>query len=99
MYTKIRTALRGGNAWKVHIITLTLLVLFIGGGSQVLANVAATGIKPSDLKPIQVMAKAKIADGDPVKVNVCMFFARERRAMAKLVALNGDGGTFTRRCD
>src|SRR5579885_3187105 len=99
MSTKVRAALRAGNAWKVHIATLAFLVLFIGGGSQVLANAAAANIKPSDLKPIKIMAKGKIDEGDPVKISSCIFLANERHALIKLVALNGDGSLLIRRCD
>ena len=98
MYTKVRVALNKGNTWKVHIITLAFLVLFIGGGSQVLANAAATGIKPSDLKPITIMARNKMSAGDPVKISACIFFANERHSLTKLVALNGDDGTVILRC-
>lgn len=99
MLTKVRVVLRSGNAWKVHIVTLAFLVLFIGGGSQVLASAAASNIKPSDLKPIKIMAKGKIDAGDPVKISTCVFFANERHALTKLVEINDDGGAFIRRCD
>jgi len=99
MLTKIRVVLRSGNAWKVHIVTLTFLVLFIGGGSQVLASAAASNIKPADLKPITIMAKGKIGVGDPVKISTCMFFANQRHALTKLVEINDDGRALIRRCD
>lgn len=98
MYTKVRVALSRGNTWKVHIITLAFLVLFIGGGSQVLANAAATGIKPSDLKPITAMARNKVNAGDPVKVSACIFLTSERHSLTKLAVLNGDDSTLIRRC-
>ncbi|HZO71663.1 MAG TPA: hypothetical protein VFB60_05630 [Ktedonobacteraceae bacterium] len=99
MLTKVRVILRSGNAWKMHIITLALLVIFIGGGSQVLASAAAASIKPSDLKPIKIMAKGKIDDGDPVIISTCIFFANQRHVLTKLVELNGDGSVLIRRCD
>lgn len=99
MLTKVRVILRSGNTWKMHIITLALLVIFIGGGSQVLASAVAASIKPSDLKPIKIMAKGKIADGDPIKISTCIFFVNQRHTLTKLVELNGDGSVLIRRCD
>src|SRR5689334_6743306 len=99
MFTKVQLALSRRNAWQVHSITLALLVLFVGGGSQVLANAAATGIKPSDLKPVKVMAQGKIASGDPAKISACVFVAHERHTLSKLFVLNSDDGAVLLHCN
>ncbi|HEU5227403.1 MAG TPA: hypothetical protein VFU49_06285 [Ktedonobacteraceae bacterium] len=99
MFTKVQLALSRRNVWQVHGVTLALLVLFVGGGSQVLANAAATGIKPADLKPIKIMAQGKMISGDPVKISSCIFVANERHSLSKLFELNGDDGALLLHCN
>ncbi|GAC1397565.1 MAG: hypothetical protein NVS4B12_08140 [Ktedonobacteraceae bacterium] len=44
--TKLRAALGKVNAWQIRIVALSLLVVFIGGSSQVLVNAFAAGAEP-----------------------------------------------------
>ena len=44
--TKLHIAIHKINAWHIRIITLSLLVLCIGSGSQFLVNAFAAGAEP-----------------------------------------------------
>ncbi len=44
--TKLYRAIHKVNAWHIRIITLSLLVLCIGSGSQFLVNAFAAGAEP-----------------------------------------------------
>ena len=44
--TKLRMAIHKVNAWQIRIVTLSLLVLCIGSGSQFLVNAFAAGAEP-----------------------------------------------------
>lgn len=46
---QLRETLKKINAWQIRIITLAFLVVFVGSGSQFLANAFAAGIEPEAL--------------------------------------------------
>ena len=43
MTSKLRIALDKVNVWKVRVVALSILVLLVGGSSQVLVNALAVG--------------------------------------------------------
>ncbi|HEV7237133.1 MAG TPA: hypothetical protein VGN15_13175 [Ktedonobacteraceae bacterium] len=97
--TMLRSALSWKNAWRVRIVALGCIVLFLGVGSQVLVNaVAATG--NPEMTPISVSAysqNARMADGNWTHAGACAV-SLSQFPLGTIIALYNIDGSFNRQC-
>ncbi len=95
----LRSALSWKNAWRIRIVTLGCIVLFLGIGSQVLVNaVAATG--NPEMTPISVSAysqNARMADGTWTHTGACAV-SLSQFPLGTIIALYNVDGSFNRQC-
>ncbi len=99
LLTMLLKALNWNNAWRIHIVALGCLVLFLGIGSQVLVNAfAATGNQ--EMNPISVSASsqnARMTDGNWTHAGACAV-SPTQFPLGSIIALYNIDGSFNRQC-
>ena len=95
----LRSALSWKNAWRIRIIALGCIVLFVGVGSQLLVNaVAATD--NSELTTLAVSAYAQsglMTDGNWTHSGACAV-SLSQFPLGTVIALYDPDGSFDRQC-
>ncbi len=97
----LRSALSWKNAWRIRIVALGCIVLFVGVGSQVLVNaVAATAAGNPDITTVAVSADSQIkrmADGNWTHEGACAV-SLSQFPLGTIIALYRADGSFDRQC-
>ena len=87
------------NAWRVRIVALGCIVLFVGVGSQVLVNALAASDDPGTT-PVKVTASTfagRMADGNWSYVGACAV-SPDQYPLGSIIALYNSDGSFNRQC-
>src|SRR5450755_2724366 len=95
----LRSALSWKNAWRIRIVALGCIVLFLGIGSQVLVNVVAATGNP-EMTPISVSAYSQntlMADGNWTHAGACAV-SLSQFPLGTIIALYNVDGSFNRQC-
>ena len=95
----LRRSLSWENAWRIRIVALGCIVLFLGIGSQVLVNAFAATGNP-EMTPISVSAysqNARMADGNLTHVGACAV-SLNQFSLGTIIALYNIDGSFNRQC-
>ena len=95
----LRRALSWDNAWRIRIVVLGCIVLFLGIGSQVLVNAFAATGNP-EMTPISVSAysqNAPMADGNWTHTGACAV-SLAQFPLGTIIALYNIDGSFNRQC-
>lgn len=89
------------NAWRVRMVALGCIVLFVGIGSQVLANALAdtdtTGPETNTIKVTASMFSGKMADGNWSYTGACIV-SPDQFSLGSVIALYNADGSFNRQC-
>lgn len=86
----LRSALIWRNAWRIRIVALSLIVLLIGLGSQVLVSTLAADAESITVKVTISTASGRMADGDWTHIGACGVSAAQFPAGTMLVLYNAD---------
>ena len=95
----IRSALSWKYAWRIRVVALSLIVLCIGVGSQVLVNAFAA----SDNNALTTLAvsaytrSGQMADGNWVHAGACAV-SLSQFPLGTVIALYNPNGSFNRQC-
>ena len=95
----LRSALSWKNAWRIRIVALGCIVLFLGIGSQVLVNAVAAADNP-EMTPISVSTysqNARMADGNWTHVGACAV-SLSQFPLGTIIELYNIDGSFNRQC-
>lgn len=87
------------NAWKVRVIALACIVLFVGIGSQVLVNAFASSAT-TNMAVLTVEASSqeiRMTDGRWAYEGACIV-SRKQFPLGTVIALYNQDGTFNRQC-
>ena len=97
----LRSALSWKNTWRVHIVALGCIVLFLGVGSQVLVNaVAATDNNNNELTTLAVSAytqNGRMTDGNWTHEGACAV-SLSQFPLGTIIALYNADGSLNRQC-
>lgn len=97
----LRSGLNWKNAWRIRIVALGCIVLFLGVGSQVLVNAfAADSNTDTGVVPVTVSAYAMngpMADGNWTHVGACAI-SPSQFPLGTIIALYNPDGSFNRQC-
>ena len=97
----LRSAFSWKNAWRIRIVALGCIVLFVGIGSQVLVNaVAATASGSPDITTIAVSAYSQhklMADGNWTHAGACAVSVAQF-PLGTIIDLYRADGSFDREC-
>lgn len=86
------------NAWRVRIIVLICIVLFIGIGSQALLNVFATGTTTNMMLKVTAYAQdGRMADGHWSYFGACAV-SKSQFPFGTIIDLYAQDGDFTLEC-
>lgn len=87
------------NAWRVRIVALGCIVLFVGIGSQVLVNAlaATSGLEPATVKVIASTFSGRMTDGNWSYAGACAV-SPDQIPMGSVIALYNSDGSFNRQC-
>jgi hypothetical protein len=87
------------NAWRVRMIALGGIVLFVGIGSQVLANAlaATSGPETNTVKVTASTFSGKMADGNWSYTGACIV-SPDQFSLGSVIALYNSDGSFNRQC-
>lgn len=95
----LRSALSWKNAWRIRIVALGCIVLFVGVGSQLLVNAVAANTD-SDLTTLAVSAythSGPMADGNWTHAGACAV-SLSQFPLGTVLALYDPDGSFDRQC-
>jgi hypothetical protein len=99
MTEKIRGVSIWKNAWRVRVVALACIVLFVGIGSQVLVNAFASSAT-TNVTVLTVAASAqeiRMTDGRWVYEGACAV-SQKQFPLGTIIALYNQDGTFNRQC-
>ncbi|HLJ36767.1 MAG TPA: hypothetical protein VKU38_24125 [Ktedonobacteraceae bacterium] len=87
------------NAWRVRIVALGCIVLFVGIGSQVLVNALAASSGP-ELDTVKVTASTfsgRMTDGNWSYAGACIV-SPDQFSLGSIIALYNSDGSFNLQC-
>lgn len=87
------------NAWRVRIVALGCIVLFVGIGSQVLVNAlaASSGPEPNIVKVTASTFSGQMTDGNWSYAGACIV-SPDQFPLGSIIALYNSDGSFNRQC-
>ncbi len=87
------------NAWRVRIVALGCIVLFVGVGSQVLVNAlaATSGPEPTIVKVTASTFSGRMTDGNWSYAGACIV-SPDQFPLGSIIALYNNDGSFKLQC-
>ena len=87
------------NAWRVRIVALGCIVLFVGIGSQVLVNAlaASSGPEPDTVKVTASTFSGRMTDGNWSYAGACIV-SPDQFSLGSIIALYTSDGSFKLQC-
>ena len=87
------------NAWRVRMVALGCIVLFVGIGSQVLVNAlaATTGPETNTVKVTASTFSGRMVDGNWSYAGACIV-SPDQFPLGSIIALYDPDGSFNRQC-
>jgi hypothetical protein len=87
------------NAWRVRIVALGCIVLFVGIGSQVLVNAlaASSGPEPNTVKVTASTFSGRMTDGNWSYAGACIV-SSDQFSLGSIIALYNSDGSFNLQC-
>ncbi len=87
------------NAWRVRIVALGCIVLFVGVGSQVLVNAlaATSGPEPNIVKVTASTSSGLMTDGNWSYTGACIV-SLDQFPLGSIIALYNSDGSFNLQC-
>lgn len=87
------------NAWRVRIVALGCIVLFVGVGSQVLVNAlaATSGPEPNIVKVTASTFSGRMTDGNWSYAGACIV-SPDQFPLGSIIALYDNDGSFNLQC-
>ncbi len=87
------------NAWRVRIVALGCIVLFVGVGSQVLVNAlaASSGPDPDTIKVTVSPFAGRMTDGNWSYAGACIV-STDQFPLGSILALSNNDGSFKIQC-
>ena len=93
----MRDLLSWKNAWRIRIIALGLIVIIVGGGTQVLVNAFAASTGFMTLEVSAYSAQGRMADGNWTYAGACSV-STAQFPLGTIIALYNSDGSFNRQC-
>src|SRR5438132_11126610 len=93
----LRSALSWKNTWRIRIVALGMIVLFVGVGSQVLVNAVAANAELATVKVTVYTTSGKMADGRWAYLGACAVSVSQF-PLGTILALYNPDGSFNRFC-
>ena len=85
------------NAWRIHIITLSLIVIIVGTGTQVLVTAFAANAGILTLTVSASSARGRMTDGNWTYPGACSV-STAQFPLGTIIALYNSDGSFNRQC-
>lgn len=93
----MRNALSWKNAWRVRIVALSLIVIVVGVGTQVVVNAIAANTGLLTLKVSAYSSQGRMADGNWTYAGACSV-STAQFPFGTIIALYNSDGAFNRQC-
>ena len=93
----MHNALNWKNAWRVRVVALSLVVIIVGVGTQVVVNAIAANTGLLTLKVSAYSSQGRMADGNWTYAGACSVPTAQFPFGTIIALYNGDG-SFNRQC-